>query len=306
MKTPIHRVFVTGGAGFIGSHSVDLLLAGGAAVVVYDNFSSGRRSNLAEHPKLTVVEGDIRDAESVRAAMAGASHVLHLAAQVSVKASVEDPVNSTHNNILGFVAVLDAAVRNHVKRVVYASSAAVYGIPLHDPLNETSPARPLSPYGLEKLVNDQYAALFSQLYGLSSLGMRYFNVYGPRQLADSPYAGVISRFVDRLKMGQPLRVFGDGGQTRDFIHVADIAHINRLALDSDTSGVCNVGTGQSVTVLKLIDILGKVAGRTPEIAFEPAVPGDIYHSSMSPHRLRTLFDTQEVISLEQGLPSLLD
>ena len=305
MKISGARVFVTGGAGFIGSHSVDLLLAGGAEVVVYDNFSAGQRSNLTGHPNLTVVEGDIRDAAHVNAAMAGTSHVLHLAAQVSPKASVEDPVDSNHNNVLGFVAVLDAAARNHVKRVVYASSSAVYGIPLHDPLSEISPTRPVSPFGLEKLMNDQYAALFSQLYGLSSLGMRYFNVYGPRQPVDSPHAGAINRFADLLKMGQPLRVFGDGGQTRDFIHVADIARINRLALESDAGGMCNVGTGKSTTLLKLIDIFGKVAGRTPEIVFEPAAPGDIYHYSMSPQRLRTLFGAQEMLSLEQGLPTLL-
>jgi len=305
MKISGTRVFVTGGAGFIGSHSVDLLLEGGAEVVVYDNFSSGRRSNLADHSNLTVVEGDIRDAAHVNEAMSGACHVLHLAAQVSVKTAVEDPVDSNHNNVLGFVAVLDAAARNHVKRLVYASSAAVYGIPLHDPLSETSPTRPVSPFGLEKLVNDQYAALFSQFYGLSSLGMRYFNVYGPRQAANSPHAGVISRFADHLKMGEPLRVFGDGGQTRDFIHVADIARINLLALESDAGGVCNVGTGASTTLLKLIDIFGKVAGLTPEIVFEPTIPGDIYHYAMSTHKLRTLFGTHQPVSLEQGLPTLL-
>lgn len=305
MKISGARVFVTGGAGFIGSHSVDLLLEGGAEVVVYDNFSSGRRDNLTDHPNLKVIEGDIRDAAHVNAAMAGASHVLHMAAQGSVKAAVKDPVDSSHSNVLGFVAVLDAAARNHVKRFVYASSAAVYGIPLHDPLSEISPTRPVSPHGLEKLVNDQYAALFSQLYGLSSLGMRYFSVYGPRQSADSPHAGVISRFAECLKMGQPLRIFGDGGQTRDFIHVADIAIINRLALESDAGGVCNVGTGQSITLLKLIDTFGKIAGLAPEIVFEPTIPGDIYHYAMSTHKLRTLFGTHEPVSLEQGLPTLL-
>lgn len=305
MKTPATRIFVTGGAGFIGSHSVDLLLAEGYEVVVFDNFSSGRRDNLPAHPRLSVVDGDIRDAARVRAAMAGAGRVLHLAAQVSVKASVDDPVNSTANNILGFVAVLDAAVKNGVTRVVYASSAAVYGIPEQVPLCEASPPRPLSPYGLEKWVNDQYAALFAQLHGLSALGMRYFNVYGPRQLPDSPYAGVITRFADRLGKDQPLRVFGDGGQTRDFIHVADIARINRLALESPVGGVCNIGTGHSVTLLELINTLGKVTGRTPEIAFEPAAAGDIYHSATATQRLAELFGAQNFISLEQGLRTLL-
>lgn len=305
MKISGARVFVTGGAGFIGSHSVDLLLEGGAEVVVYDNFSSGRRDNLTDHPNLKVVEGDIRDAAHVNAAMAGASHVLHMAAQGSVKAAVKNPVDSSHSNVLGFVAVLDAAARNHVKRVVHASSAAVYGIPLHGQLSEISPTRPVSLYGLEKLANDQYAALFSRLYGLSSLGMRYFNVYGPRQPANPHHAGVIGHFAYRLKTGQPLRIFGDGGQTRDFIHVADIARLNLLALESDAGGVCNVGTGLSTTLLKLADIFGKIAGITPEILFEPTAPGDIYHYSMSPQRLRTLFGSQETIPLEQGLPALL-
>ncbi len=234
------HVLVTGGAGFIGSHSVEALLDAGAEVTVLDNFSAGRRANLPEHGKLRIVEGDIRDAPSVQRAMTGVDHILHLAAQVSVRASVEAPALSASHNVAGFLNIADAARRPGVLRLVYASSAAVYGAPRVLPLDEGSACEPLSPYGLEKLVNDQYAALFGRLYGTSMLGLRYFNVYGPRQDPASPYAGVISRFASRLASNEPLSVFGDGQQTRDFIFVKDVARANVAALRSKCNGVLNV------------------------------------------------------------------
>ncbi len=298
------HVLVTGGAGFIGSHSVDRLLAAGARVRVLDNFSTGRRENLQPHPSLEVMEGDIRERATVDAALAGISHVLHLAAQVSVATSMEQPLASADVNVGGFLNVLDAVRRHPVKRMVYASSAAVYGVPARLPLHEEDPMLPLSPYGLEKSINDQYAALYREIYGQSTLGMRFFNVFGPRQDPASPYSGVISLFVRHLKEGQPLTVNGDGLQTRDFIFVADVAAANLRALQSDVGGECNVATGHSVTLLQMIDALGAAAGRKPEILHGAPRAGDIRHSSADNRRLATQLGLDHFTSLKDGLAQL--
>jgi len=299
------HVLVTGGAGFIGSHSVEALLDAGARVTALDNLSSGKRSNLPQHAALDVVEGDIRDEAIVRRLVDAATHVLHLAAQVSVRASVEEPVASAGHNVTGFLNVLGAVRRRPEVRMVYASSAAVYGAPRELPLTEASPCEPSSPYGLEKLIDDQYAALFRTLYGVSALGLRYFNVYGPRQDPASPYAGVISRFASRLTAGEPLTVFGDGRQTRDFVFVKDVARANVAALTSGATGVLNVGTGKSVTLLDLIDTLGLCAERTPEIRFDAPAPGDIRDSAMRPDRIRETLGFLPRTSLREGLATLL-
>ena len=270
-----------------------------------DNFSSGKRTNLPASPALTVICGDIRDPSTVDTALDGVSHVLHLAAQVSVPASVADPLGSSQHNIQGFLNVLDGARRAKVARFVYASSAAVYGAPIHLPLNEDSPVAPLSPYGLEKSINDQYAALYYELYGLSTLGLRYFNVYGPRQDPASPYAGVISRFAAAMAKDEPLRVFGDGGQTRDFIFVKDVALLNSRALARPATGVCNIATGHSVTLLELIDALAKCAACTPKIRHEGPASGDVRHSAASPCKMLELFGPLAMTPLPDGLQQLL-
>jgi UDP-glucose 4-epimerase len=299
------RVLVTGGAGFIGSHSVEALLAHGADVSVFDNFSSGKRTNLPVDARLTVSTGDIRDAAAVERAMQGMTHVLHLAAQVSVRVSVEEPARSCHDNVLGFVNVLDAARRLGVSRVAYASSAAVYGVPARLPLDETADTTPLSPYGLEKRIDDHYALLFRTLYGQQSIGLRYFKVYGPRQDPASQYAGVISKFSSLLAAGKPLTVFGDGAQTRDFVFVKDIARANVLALESSWCGVVNVGTGTTVTLLQLIDALAACQGRTPTVRFEAPAAGDIRDSGMDPRRLSEVFGWIPQTRLVDGLRSLV-
>lgn len=299
-------VLVTGGAGFIGSHTVDALLAEGVQVRVLDNFSTGKAGNLPNHPQLEVIRGDIRDASAVAVAMKGVSHVLHLAAQVSVPASVANPVASSQHNIQGFLNVFDCARLAGVQRFVYASSAAVYGAPEQLPLSETSPVAPLSPYGLEKSIDDQYAALYRELFQTSSLGQRYFNVYGPRQDPSSSYAGVISKFAAALRKGDALRVFGDGGQTRDFIFVKDVAQLNLRALKSPLEGVCNIATGHSVTLLELIATLAECAGRTPTIRHEPPAPGDIRHSATLPKKMFEQLDPPAMTSLQDGLKQLLE
>ncbi len=299
------HILVTGGAGFIGSHTVEALLADGARVSVLDNFASGKRENLPEHASLRVIVGDVRDAAAVEGALDGVDRVLHLAAQVSVQASVQAPVDSCAHNVVGFLNVLDGVRRRSIKRVVYASSAAVYGTPRELPLAETSPVGPLSPYGLEKSIDDQYAALYGALYGVSALGLRYFNIYGPRQDPRSPYAGVISKFADAVRAGAPVRIFGDGLQTRDFVFVKDLAEVNRRALRAAATGVCNVGTGRSVTLLDLVAALERVAGRSVERRFEPAAAGDIRDSATATDRLAALLGYVPQTPLERGLSALL-
>ena len=298
-------ILVTGGAGFIGSNTVDLLLERGHHVRVLDNFYSGKKQNLQQHPHLQVMDGDIRDARIVLAAMEGVTHVLHLAAQVFVPTSIEQPAFSGSVNIGGFVNVLDAARQAKVQRFVYASSAAVYGIPVEFPLTEQSPPMALSPYALEKLVNDQYAQLFLELYGTSTCGLRYFNVYGPRQDPRSPYSGVISKFCERAHAGQSLQILGDGLQTRDFISVYDVARANLVALEHKTTGVVNVATGKSVTLLQLVKTLGEVLGKALPVTHGPARVGEVKLSSVIPKRLQEELGIQQCRQLDQGLRTLL-
>ena len=300
------HVLVTGGAGFIGSHSVEQLLEGKLPVRILDNFSTGSRQNLPTHSLLEIQVGDIRDRGAVYKAMEGITHVLHLAAQVSVQASVEDPFLSCSTNISGFVNVLQAARSCGVKRMVYASSAAVYGRPTRLPLSETDMPQPCSPYGLEKYVNDQYAALFASEFGISPLGLRYFNVYGPRQDPTSPYAGVISKFISMIEQQRPLSVFGDGTQTRDFIFVKDIAKANARALRSEMMGVCNVATGRSVTLLHLIEVLSGCVNQKLETIHQPVQAGDIPFSEADIIKLSPLLQVQDITSLKEGLSSLLE
>jgi len=300
-------VLVTGGAGFIGSHTVDLLLAQNYSVRVLDNFSNGSRNNLpSESGKLQIIEGDITNIQDVTQAMHGVDQCVHLAAQVSVVSSVEDASFSAQQNILGFVNIIEAMRKQNISRLVYASSAAAYGNPVELPLNENSTLTPESPYGLEKKINEQYAELFLNLHQLSSCGMRYFNVYGPRQDPKSPYAGVIALFVERIKSKQGLTIFGDGLQTRDFIFVHDVARANLAALQSDFNGACNVGTGSSVTLLQLIEVLEELCGWQVEKHFDKPREGDIVHSAAVVERLNQTLSCHAEVTLHQGLQTLLD
>ena len=303
----MHNILVTGGAGFIGSHTVDLLLAQNYSVRVLDNFSNGSRNNLPEESdRLQIIEGDITNEQDVAKAMQGVDRCVHLAAQVSVVSSVEDASFSAQQNILGYVNIIEAMRKNNVARLVYASSAAAYGNPVELPLKESSALSPESPYGLEKKVNEQYAELFLTLHNMSACGMRYFNVYGPRQDPKSPYAGVIALFVQRIKEKQGLTIFGDGLQTRDFIFVHDVASANLAALQSDFSGACNVGTGSSVTLLQLIEVLEELCGWQVEKQFDKPREGDIIHSAAVVERLNQTLVFKAEVNLHQGLQTLLD
>lgn len=300
-------VLVTGGAGFIGSHTVDLLLEQNYSVRVLDNFSNGSRNNLPDdHKGLEIVEGDITNSSDVKTAMQGVDQCIHLAAQVSVVNSVEDASFSAQQNILGFVNIIEAMRRQNVSRLVYASSAAAYGNPVELPLKETSLLQPESPYGLEKKVNEQYAQLYLTLHKLSACGLRYFNVYGPRQDPKSPYAGVIALFVERIKNKQPLTIFGDGLQTRDFIFVHDVAQTNLAALNSSFNGACNVATGNTVTLLQLIEVLEELCGWQVDKKFDPPREGDIIHSSAVVKQLNEELRFIASINLHKGLQTLLN
>lgn len=299
-------VLVTGGAGFIGSHTVEALLAAGVArVTVLDNLSAGKRERLPESPRLRFVRGDIRSQEDVQAALDGVTHVVHLAAQVSVPLSIENPAYSADNNVAGFLNVLDYARHAGVERLVYASSAAVYGDPVQLPLDEQAPTRPMSPYGLEKLIDDQYADLYRRLHGLSSMGLRYFNVYGPGQDPASSYSGVISKFLEAIAAGRALTVYGDGGQTRDFVYVKDVARVNVQALFSGQTGVCNVATAESISLLQVIEILSRLCGHAVPVDFLPAKAGDIRYSSTLTGCLRQLFPGFQPTRFEAGMAALV-
>lgn len=300
------HALITGGAGFIGSHTVETLLELGVKIRVLDNLSSGSINNLPiHHPRLEIVKGDIRDDDCVTNCMKNITHVLHLAAQVSVPASIEHPVQSHAVNVDGYLNVLNAARLVGVRRIVHASSAAVYGIPITLPLTEESLTAPLSPYGLQKLANDQYAELFTNLYQMSSLGLRYFNVYGPRQDPSSPYSGVISKFSTWALEDAPFTIYGDGMQTRDFIYVKDIARINVAALLSQANGVVNIGTGHSVTLLELVEALEICIGKQIEKRHVTAREGDIPNSSVLPLRMRNELAQKYTIGLFEGLNQLL-
>lgn len=301
-------VLVTGGAGFIGSHTVEALLADGHRVRVLDNFAGGGRKNLPEaRDGLEIVEGDVRDAATVTAAMRGTTHCLHLAAQVSVERSMAEPALSARHNILGTVNVFQAAREAGVGRVVYASSSAVYGDPGPEelPLTEDAPPRPLSPYGLENWVGERYASLYRSMAGLSPLGLRYFNVYGPRQDPDSPHAGVISVFADCLLVGRTPRIFGDGRQSRDFIYVADAVRANLAALSSTREGVCNVATQRGTEVNELFATLRDSIGGEVRPRYESAREGDILHSLGSVERMRAWLDVTPAWTLKDGLEALV-
>ena len=304
------RILVTGGAGFIGSHLVERLLVEGHDVRVLDNFSSGRRENLAfakAGAPLEVIEGDLREASSVETAVTGVDGVFHEAALVSVPRSVEDPVLSCDVNVHGTVRLFDAARRARVRRIVFASSAAVYGDTTMLPVAESAPARPLSPYGLDKLYTEQLAALHHALYGLEAVPLRYFNVFGPRQDPSSPYSGVISIFASRLLAGQPITMHGDGEQTRDFVYVADIVQANMRAMFASYPGPSplNVGGGGRTSLNALAAVLGEIIGTRASITRGPARSGDIRHSGADITAIRRALAYEPQWTTRAGLEALV-
>jgi UDP-glucose 4-epimerase len=295
------NILVTGGAGFIGSHIVDLLVEQGYQVVVVDDLSTGRRENI--HPAAAFEELDIAAAGLVpvfeRYLPAA---VIHQAAQPSVPRSIEEPLLDTRTNVLGTVNLLECCRRFGARRLVFASSAAVYGEPERIPLPETASTRPLSPYGLAKLTGERYIQLYHQLYGLDTVILRYANVYGPRQDAHGE-AGVVSIFVNRILAGEQPVIHGDGQQTRDFVYVKDIARANVMAVEPDAPlGTYNVGSGVATSVTELFDLVA-AGGTQPRHG--PARPGDIRHSVLDSSAIQQALGWRVEISLPEGLAATM-
>jgi UDP-glucose 4-epimerase len=301
-------ILVTGGAGFIGSNLVDCLLSDGHSVRVLDNLSTGSLRNLLNAQsfadRFDFYHADIESFDDVVKASIGVSCIVHLAAQVSVQYSLRHPVESASSNVIGFLNMLEAARINKVSRFIYASSAAVYGHPAELPLSETSTLAPISPYGLEKQINEQYAKLYSEIHGLSCLGFRFFNVYGPRQDPKSPYAGVISKFFERVANDQAITIFGDGRQTRDFVYVADVVNACAKAINSNATGVLCVGTGCSVNLLQLVDGIEMAICKRAQVFYAEAVDGDIVESAMVPINLKNHLNVSADTALHEGLTLL--
>lgn len=303
------KALVTGGAGFIGSHLVTRLLHDGHDVVVYDNLTSGKRENLAHLGTggVEIVVGDVRDAGLLERTMAGAELVFHQAAIVSVPYSVEHPQETHDVNIQGTLNVLMAAKAVRAKRVMFACSAAVYGEEAETPNVETMRAAPVSPYGIEKLTGEQYLAVWNKLYGVETVSLRYFNVFGERQDPRSPYSGVISIFVDRARSGRGVTMFGDGGQTRDFVYVGNVVEANiKAALTPGVGGRnYNVGCGGRTTLLEMLAMIERITGKTIERTHEPPRAGDIRDSFASIDKIRKELGYEPKVGVEEGLTRLI-
>ncbi len=298
------RYLVTGGAGFIGSNTVDELVRRGHSVVVLDDLSSGKEDNLAEiRNKITIIKGSITDIEVVRKAMHEAEYVLHLAARTSVPRSVKDPIETNKINIDGTLNVLVAAKELKVKRVVFAASSAAYGETPTLPKIETMEPQPVSPYGVTKYVGELYCQTFGRCYGLENVALRYFNIFGPRQDPSSPYSGVLAKFCAAfLEDSQPV-VFGDGEQTRDFTYVDNAVQANLLACEApNVSGkVFNVGAGGRVSLNEVLRELGRITSKTLETKYEPPRDGDIRDSQADISQAQEFLSYQPHVAFEEGL-----
>jgi UDP-glucose 4-epimerase len=299
------KVLITGGAGFIGSHLARACLESGDSVRVLDDLSTGRCENLSGvDADVDLIEAGVEDLASVRAAVSGCEVVYHQAAVVSVPLSVQDPLRAHAVNALGTLHVLLAARDAGVRRVVFAGTCAAYGDDPTLPKTEDLPPRPLSPYAIQKLAAEHYCQRFTALYGLETVVLRYFNVFGPRQDASSSYAGVIPLFVSALARGRQPVIYGDGLQTRDFVHVRDVVRANRLAALAPAAAgeVFNVGRGEAVTVRALFDAIARELGAGGvQPAFAPERPGDIRHSLADASRARRVLGWSPRMSLAEGL-----
>ncbi len=325
------KYLVTGGAGFIGSHIVDALVAKGHDVVVLDNLSSGHRENLADViARIEFIQGDIRDPETCLKAAEGCEGIFHEAALVSVPDSINRPRDNHDINITGTLNVLESARKQGVKRVVFASSAAIYGDNPELPKREDMLPEPKSPYALAKLTGEYYLKVYAECFGIETVALRYFNIFGVRQDPSSMYSGVISIFSERIAKGLPITIYGDGQQTRDFVNVRDVVQANLLAmgvsasggsaagrqavkdqkspatchLTPDTFSVFNVATGRQTSLLELVTVLGKICGTKSDVNFSPVRSGDIRHSLADISKTRKALGYAPVIDLKEGLEQL--
>jgi UDP-glucose 4-epimerase len=303
------KVLVTGGAGFIGSHVVDRLVDGGCSVRIVDNLSSGRLENVRRHltsGKVEFVEGDIRDPWIIARCVEDVDVVVHSAAVISVQLSIENPNMTYDVNIEGTLNLLRSCAKSRVKKLLFVSSCAVYGAPAFLPITEEHPIEPISPYAASKFAAEQFCLGFHETGVLSSVVLRLFNVYGPRQVAND-YSGVITRFVDRCGRGLPLVVYGDGSQTRDFVHVSDVvdAVIGVLGIDGVEGEVFNVGSGVQTSISKLAEDILELVGSNLEIVYESPRAGDINHSCADIKKAERMLGYRPRINLREGLRTML-
>ena len=295
---------VTGGAGFIGSNIVEELLKRGEKVRVLDNFSTGKRENILPFlDRIELIEGDIRSYHIVREAVDGVDFVLHQAALPSVPRSIKDPITTNEVNVGGTLNILNAALDAGVKRVVYASSSSIYGNSEVLPKREDMTPNPMSPYAVSKLAGEKYCQVFSEIYGLETVCLRYFNVFGPRQDSNSQYSAVIPKFIAAMKKGERPTIYGDGKQSRDFTYVANVVEANLLAcqVNSALGEVFNIACGKRYSLLGLVSKLNEIFGNNIEPIFTEPRKGDVRHSLASIVKAKKLIGYNPSVGFEQGL-----
>jgi UDP-glucose 4-epimerase len=298
------KALVTGGAGFIGSNLVGLLLAEGHDVVVLDDISSGYEENL--HAAAGFVRGDVSDRDAVDAAIDGCHVVFHLAASVGNTRSIDDPLRDSTVNVLGTLNVLEGARTHSIARVVLSSSAGIFGELKTLPIDEDHPQDPDSPYGVSKLAAEKMCLVYNKLYGMSNVALRYFNVYGVRQRYDA-YGNVIPIFAEKMLRGREVTIFGDGEQTRDFVNVADVARANYLAgTTPGASGVFNLGSATRVTINELVRMMSALSGTSPSVVHGPTRPGDVRDSLAAVDKAASAFGFSPLVALEDGMRAYLE
>lgn len=316
VETQGELVLVTGGAGFIGSHTVDALVEEGCRVVIVDDLSSGKRTNIShlqDNERVELVEANVADGifaplSSATRRLGPVDRIIHLAAQTSVVFSVRNPLDDVRVNCNGTVQVLEYARSTGVKKVAFASSAAVYSERVSFPIDETADVAPISPYGIDKYSSEMFLRYYSKVHAVPSTVLRFFNVYGPRQDPDSPYSGVISIFADRAIAGKILTIFGDGSQTRDFVFVGDVARaLVRVSLSDDADGeIFNIGTGVESTVNELANLMVELCDSRSSIEHLSQRPGEIRRSVADVARARSLLGVESRVGLGEGLRQTLD
>lgn len=298
------KYLVTGGAGFIGSHLVESLVNQGQDVRVLDNFLTGKRGNIADFiDDIDLIEGDIRDFSTCEQALDGVDFVLHQAALPSVPRSIEDPVLTNAINVVGTLNLLAASKEAKVKKFVFASSSSVYGDDPNLPKREGTEGAPLSPYAVTKLVGEKYMRIFSEIYGLGTVSLRYFNIFGPRQDPDSQYAAVIPNFITSMERGESPRIFGDGEQSRDFTYVANVVKANMLALESEgiSGEVLNIACGDRITVNTLCEKIRHFFQKDIDPVHDKHRPGDILHSFADIAKAKKMLKYEPTVSFDDGL-----
>jgi len=305
------KYLVTGGAGFIGSNLVKKLLEMNEDVCILDNFATGKRENilpLIDNPHLTVIEGDLRSFHIVRTAVKGVDYILHQGALPSVPRSINDPITTNDVNILGTLNILEAAKEFGIKRVVCASSSSIYGNSETLPKVETMPVNPMSPYALTKYAQERYCQIYYNLYGLETVALRYFNVFGPNQDPTSQYSAVIPKFIKLMIEDKEPVIYGDGTQSRDFTYVDNVVYANLLACNAEKAAgeVINVACGESYMLLELVKMINEILGKNIEPKFDPERPGDVKHSWAGIDKAKELLSYEVKVDFKEGLKRTIE